>query len=278
MGGQTDEEEEELSESEKRSTTEERPRTPSLADSVSANKPKWVRDKVFRKYPIVPLAPLELQFWKDFIPKYLLPLDENLKEQERIANDLKELRNRAVFAFGIINTIFILFVFLLQMHKDVFGIDIPAGIDGYNKTYIEAEDRYEMTPITKYVRMDPIGLVLVVFFGSILIVQCIGMFMHRFGTLAHLLAFTTIDFCTNKNEPEDDDTLINKNAVKIIKQIQKVRDTDEENSNLPMNRKQSMFPKPPQELDLDEVFRKRMLSITPDSLGNTGEQYIIFLL
>jgi len=161
---------------------------------------------------------------------------------------------------------------LLQMHKDVFGIDIPAGIDGYNKTYIEAEDRYEMTPITKYVRMDPIGLVLVVFFGSILIVQCIGMFMHRFGTLAHLLAFTTIDFCTNQNEPEDDDTLLNKNAVKIIKEIQKVRDTDEENSNLPMNRKQSMFPKPPQELDLDEVFRKRMLSITPDSLGNTDQR------
>jgi chitin synthase len=279
MGGQTDEEDEELSESERRSTTDERPRTPSLADSVSANKPKWVRDKTFRKYPIVPLTPKELQFWKDFIPKYLLPLDENLKEQERIANDLKELRNRAVFAFGIINTIFILFVFLLQMHTDVFGIIIPAGIEGYNKTYIEAEDRYELTPIPKYIRMDPIGLVLVVFFGAILFVQCIGMFMHRFGTLAHLLAFTTIDFCTNKNEPEDDDTLINKNAVKIIKnEFRKVKDMDEENANLPMNRRQSMFPKPPQELDLDEVFRKRILSITPESLGNTGQSLYLLII
>jgi chitin synthase len=278
MGGQTDEEDEELSDSERRSTTDERPRTPSLADSVSANKPKWVRDKTFKKYPIVPLTPKELQFWQEFIPKYLLPLDENLKEQERIANDLKELRNKAVFAFGIINTIFILFVFLLQMHKDVFGVNIPAGTDGYNRTYIEAEDRYELTPNTRYVRMDPIGLVLVVFFGAILIVQCIGMFMHRFGTLAHLLAFTTIDFCTNQNEPEDDDTLLNKNAVKILKQIQKVKDMDEENSNLPMNRKQSLFPKPPQELDLDEVFRKRMLSITPENLGNMGQSLYLFIV
>ena len=274
MGGQTDEEEDEedLSDNDRRSmvTDDNGPKTGPVYDET---KPRWTHDKTFKKFPLVQLTRHELQFWKDFIPKYLLPLDENLKEQARIASDLKELRNRMVFAFAIMNTIFILFVFLLQMHKDVFGIQIPSGVT-YNKTYNEVEDRYDEVPNYKYVEMDPIGLCLVVFFGSILIVQIIGMFMHRFGTLAHLLAFTTIDFCAKKVEEEDEDTALNKNAVKITKQLQKLKGIDDfdnkkviSSSNLPNNRK-SIYPDPkPQQLDLDQAFRKRIMSLRPDSYG-----------
>lgn len=276
VGGQTDEEEEEqnlIDDDKSVSVDDNASQKPAVFDE---NNPRWARDKIFKKFPKVPLTPKELQFWKDFIPKYLLPLDENPREQARIAADLKELRNKMVFAFAIMNTIFILLVFLLQMNQDIFSVKIPAGLDYShpNKTYIEDEDRYEITYEMKKVKMDPIGLCLVVFFGSILILQIIGMFMHRFGTLAHLLAFTTIDFCSKKPEEEDEQSLLNKNAVKITKQLQKLKGIDDmdqtrviANNNLPNNRK-SVFPNPaPQQLDLDQAFRKRIMSLSPESYG-----------
>ena len=163
------------------------------------------------------------------------------------------------------------------MHDDVFSIHIPGPIDYYNKTrYIEEEDRWEEEPIYKTIKMDPMGLVLVVFFGIILVIQLIGMFMHRFGTLAHLMAFTSIDFCTKEDQNEDEETTLNRNAVKITKQLQKLKgieDYDDKNvvistNNLPNNR-QSMWRKEPkpQELDLDAAFRKRIMSLRPDSIG-----------
>ncbi|XP_054158314.1 chitin synthase chs-2-like [Oppia nitens] len=226
---------------------------PSIAESkMGAKLPRWVGDKTFKKFPIVPLEDDELDFWQTFIPKYLLPLDENPKEQARIASDLRELRNKMVFAFAIINTLFILFVLLLQMHPDVFNFEIKTGIDHWNITgYNEKEDKYDKEPVYHYIKMDPIGLVLVAFFGIILVIQLIGMFMHRFGTLAHLLAFTNIDFCQKGTAGgnEDDDAIIDKNIVQITKQLQKLKgldDMDDQNTvvlssdNLPNNRK-SMF-------------------------------------
>ena len=276
VGGQTDEEEDQNDMSDNERSVSAEDNVPQTPVPVDINNPRWSRDKVFKKFPKVPLTPKELQFWNDFIPKYLLPLDENPKEQARIAADLKELRNKMVFAFAIMNTIFILLVFLLQMNQDIFSVKIPAGYDYNNKnmTYIEDEDRYEITYPMKTVKMDPIGLCLVFFFGTILFLQIIGMFMHRFGTLAHLLAFTTIDFCSKKAEDEDEQSILNKNAVKITKQLQKLKGIDDmdesrviSNNNLPNNRK-SLFPQPaPQQLDLDQAFRKRIMSLKPDSYG-----------
>ena len=277
IGGQTDEEEDDdFSDNERKSTVTDDggPQSPKIVDD---SRPRWTRDKYFKKFKLNPLTPKELQFWNDFIPKYLLPLDENPKEQARIASDLKELRNRMVFAFGIMNVIFILFVFLLQMHQDIFGIKIPNRVE-YNKTYNEVEDRYDYVPIPHYTTMDPIGLVLVVFFGAILIIQIIGMFMHRFGTLAHLLAFTTIDFCSKKPNEENEETHLNKNAVKITKQLNKLKGLDEENddkkvistNNLPNNRKSVYRDPKPKQLDLDQAFRQRIMSLRPDSIGESS--------
>lgn len=142
--------------------------------SGSKKKPRWVlNDKRLRKFPFKPTHKLETEFWKAMIEKYLYPLDENLKDKERIQTELEDLRTKMVFAFGFMNVIFVLFVFMLQLHKDVFGIDIPVEVT-YNKTYDEETESYSFEPVTKVTRMDPIGLVLVIFFGAILIIQCIG--------------------------------------------------------------------------------------------------------
>lgn len=56
--------------------------------------------------------------------------------QARIAADLKELRNKSVFAFVMFNALFILIVFLLQLNKDQLHVDWPLGIKT-NITYME---------------------------------------------------------------------------------------------------------------------------------------------
>ncbi|KAI2805290.1 Chitin synthase 2 [Blomia tropicalis] len=169
--------------------------------TADSNKPRWVlSNKRLNTFNVKKVHERELVFWRKMIEKYLYPLDEDLNEKKRIQTELEELRNRMVFAFGFINIIFILFVYMFQMHKDIFGINIPVGISGYNRTYDEEEGKWNIEPILATTKMDPIGLCLVLFFGSILVTQLIGMFIHRFGTLAHLLAYTKIEIFTRKQE------------------------------------------------------------------------------
>ena len=47
-------------------------------------------------------------------------------------------------------------------------------------------------------RLEPIGLVFVFFFGLILIIQFVAMLFHRFGTLSHILASTELSCCNRK--------------------------------------------------------------------------------
>lgn len=57
--------------------------------------------------------------------------------QARVAAELKELRNSSVFAFFMINALFVLIVFLLQLNKDNIHVKWPLGVRT-NITYDEA--------------------------------------------------------------------------------------------------------------------------------------------
>lgn len=48
--------------------------------------------------------------------------------QARIAAHLKELRNSSVFAFFMVNALFVLIVFLLQLNKDNIHVKWPLGV------------------------------------------------------------------------------------------------------------------------------------------------------
>lgn len=45
----------------------------------------------------------EINFWNQLQKKYLEPLKENKAEQEKIANDLRELRNRVSRCKNVFN-------------------------------------------------------------------------------------------------------------------------------------------------------------------------------
>ena len=52
--------------------------------------------------------------------------------------------------------------------------------------------------------------------------------MNRFGTISHILASTELNCCTKKEDVLSDEALIEKNAVEIVKQMQKLRGIDGE--------------------------------------------------
>ena len=94
------------------------------------------------------------------------------------------------------NALFILIVFLLQLNKDALNVEWPLGIKT-NITYIEETSEVLIT--NEPLRLEPIGLVFVFFFGLILIIQFVAMLFHRFGTLSHILASTELTCCSPKD-------------------------------------------------------------------------------
>ena len=61
------------------------------------------------------MFPFQVQFWKDLIEKYLEPLLKNVEKEKQQAAGLIELRNQMVFSFFMLNAIFVIVVYLLQV-------------------------------------------------------------------------------------------------------------------------------------------------------------------
>lgn len=80
----------------------------------------------------------------------------------------------------------------------------------------------------EYLHLEPIGVVLVFFFFLIIMIQFIAMLFHRFGTLSHILSSTDLNCFNRKEDILTDEALIEKNAVEIVKQMQKLRGIDGE--------------------------------------------------
>ncbi|XP_044753059.1 chitin synthase chs-2 isoform X2 [Coccinella septempunctata] len=187
--------------------------------------PYWIEDPEVGKGEVEFLSSAELQFWKDLLDKYLFPIDENPEEKARVAKELIELRNRSVFAFFMCNALFVVIVFLLQLNKDQIHVKWPWGI----KTNITYDEETSEVHITKeYLQLEPIGLVFVFFFSLILFIQFTAMLFHRFGTIAHILASTELNLCFHKKKEEmSPNALLDKQAVEIVKQLQKLQGIDE---------------------------------------------------
>nr|AOE23678.1 chitin synthase A [Phthorimaea operculella] len=191
--------------------------------------PYWIEDPELKKGEVDFLSQSEIQFWKDLIDKYLYPIDANKEEQARISRDLKELRDSSVFSFFMVNALFVLIVFLLQLNKDNLHLKWPFGV----KTNITLDDATQEVIITKeYLQLEPIGLVFVFFFALILVIQFTAMLFHRFETLSHILASTELNwFCNKKSEDLSQDALLDKNAIAIVKDLQKLNGLDDDYDN-----------------------------------------------
>lgn len=96
--------------------------------------PPWVQDPDIQKGRVEFLSHEEEIFWNRLIKKYLYPLDEDKKQLQKTADALKNLRNEFLFKFFMLNALFVLTVFLMQLNKDTLHLQWPLGLS-YNITY-----------------------------------------------------------------------------------------------------------------------------------------------
>ncbi|XP_073706288.1 chitin synthase chs-1 [Garra rufa] len=118
----------------------------------------------------------EINFWTELQTKYLEPLKENKEQQEKIADDLRELRNKVTFGFFFCNALWLVATFFIQATGDSVSIKIP-------KMYPNG------THSTAMFSLDPIALMFLLGFALLLLIQFVAMLYHRIYTLIHFVAY-----------------------------------------------------------------------------------------
>ncbi|XP_047986974.1 chitin synthase chs-2-like [Leguminivora glycinivorella] len=196
-------------------------------DDVSADTPReerddlinpyWVEDPDVKKGEVDFLSTAENQFWKDLIDTYLRPIDENKEEQARIAKDLKDLRDKMVFAFVMLNALFVVVIFLLQLNQDQLHFQWPFG----QKVDIAYDDESNLVLIeNEYLMLEPIGSLFLIFFGSVMLIQFTAMLFHRMGTLTHLLSTVKLNwYCTQAPTNSTQQDVLETQVFDIIKEL-----------------------------------------------------------
>ncbi|XP_034148233.1 chitin synthase chs-2-like isoform X2 [Esox lucius] len=140
------------------------------------------------------LATEEEDFWRELQQVYLEPLAEYKEKEKIIANELKELRNKVTFVYFICNAMWLVATFTLQL----IGSSVTIKIPKYD---------LNLNPTGQFLYIDPIGLMFLIGFTSLLLIQFIGMFYHRIYTLIHFVAFLSMKSSTS-TIPSDDDMQI----------------------------------------------------------------------
>ncbi|RXN07789.1 hypothetical protein ROHU_032153 [Labeo rohita] len=124
----------------------------------------------------------EMDFWEELRKKYLEPLKENKEQQEKIANDLKELRNRVTLVFFFCNALWLAATFFLQAIGETVSIKIP-------KVYPNGT-----LATTEMFFIDPIALMFLLGFALLLVIQFVAMLYHRVYTVIHFVAYSDTEF------------------------------------------------------------------------------------
>ena len=128
-----------------------------------------------------------------------------------------------VFSFFMINAIFVVTLFLMQTNGEALSIPMPWG-EKFNITYategtsldIDATVTIDVT----YMMLEPIGTMLIVLFGGIMIIQVIGMLIHRWGTMSQIISTTKFSICERKPKDMTEEGDIDKSAVGLAHVLQ----------------------------------------------------------
>lgn len=143
-------------------------RNQSDTDNEALDEEKWADDNGTVKR----LKEDEVQFWTQLIEHYLKPIDADKAKEDKIAQDLKEFRNKVTFAFFFANALWVVIMSAMNEVKSVLNIKIP--VPGGSTT------------------IEPLGLLFLVIFAVLLTMQFLGMIRHRYGTLLHVLSVTSL--------------------------------------------------------------------------------------
>ncbi|VEN49053.1 unnamed protein product [Callosobruchus maculatus] len=173
----------------------------------------------------------EEDFWKGLIKTYLYPIDGNTVKQKAIGLKLKDLRDKVVMSFFMLNSLFVLTVFMLTVQKNVLHIDWPFN-PKVNFTY--RLDTNEFTIHQDFLQLEPIGFIFLIFFFMLMGIQFFGMVQHRFGTYCQIMANTYLNLIPTRSRSLKE---IGKNELrdpKLFKKLirlQGINDDEEEDAD-----------------------------------------------
>lgn len=176
--------------------------------------PHWIEQKVLGKNDVYYLNTKEITFWQGLIDKYLHPLNKDEGEEKRVSKDLKELRNNSCFAFFMLNALWIVMQFQFEYVSVAFPkMQIPIGA-----LYNRPDQKVQI-----------LGLIFLILFTFVLLLQFMSMLFHRWGTVIEILASTRI---FSKHHKYRDTKLTIQEAVDLIKEMElEKQDLNNNNSN-----------------------------------------------
>ncbi|XP_065326137.1 chitin synthase chs-1-like [Pelmatolapia mariae] len=117
----------------------------------------------------------EKKFWEELQKKYLEPLPDDKENQKKMANELRDLRNKVNFVFFMLNAFWLVATFILQLFSDTLSIKIPKLNIQFQKT---GDD----------IQIDPIAFMFILGFAVSVVIQFLAMLYHRIHTLIHYVA------------------------------------------------------------------------------------------
>ena len=145
--------------------------------------PYWL-DRFFPEMPtlgggdVEHLPSSEKKFWDDLIKEYLTPLVMDDKEKAEQKKGLEEFRDQLVVTFVMVNFMYVIAITLMQNQKNTLSINWPFDVK-YNVSYNDMAENPELEMMSNPLVLEPIGLFFLVAFIGVMILQIIGMFMHR---------------------------------------------------------------------------------------------------
>lgn len=126
----------------------------------------------YKNFEELPLELPEKIVWEHIITTYLTPEQRNTEDSNKLMERMTDLRNNVVFGFLFLNALWLTIMTAMNEAKYTINIKIPTT-----------------TPII----IEPLGFVFLLVFSLILVLQFIGMVMHRYETMLHILSITSWD-------------------------------------------------------------------------------------
>ena len=111
-------------------------------------------------HPNKPLDDEEFEFWERMVNTVLKPIPENLTQANQLRSDLKFLRNYALIAMLLINMMWLILLSIFTF-RELQDIGLSANI---------------------------LGLLFLAVYGILIMIQFLGMIVHRVVTLSHYIA------------------------------------------------------------------------------------------
>uniref|UniRef100_A0A8C9TMS3 chitin synthase n=1 Tax=Scleropages formosus TaxID=113540 RepID=A0A8C9TMS3_SCLFO len=122
----------------------------------------------------------EKDFWLKLIERYLSPILDDKAHKEEVTRELKSLRNKAVFFYFILNVLWVVATFFLQVIGDTISIHIPK----YFPNGTKSDDT---------MKVEPLSLMFLLSFAVLLLVQFLAMLYHRIYTLIHVVSYRSTE-------------------------------------------------------------------------------------